>query len=33
MLSISVVGIVGAFVAKPLLAFLMTAFPVLSQFN
>ncbi|RQO35990.1 magnesium transporter accessory protein [Herminiimonas sp. KBW02] len=33
MLSISVVGIVGAFVAKPLLRFLVEAFPMLSQFN
>jgi len=33
MLSISVVGIAGAFVAKPLLGFLLEAFPQLSQFN
>ena len=33
MMSISVVGIMGAFLAKPLLSFAMTEFPVLMQFN
>lgn len=33
MMSISVVGIMGAFLAKPLLSFVMAEFPVLLQFN
>jgi uncharacterized membrane protein (DUF4010 family) len=33
MISISVVGIVGAFLAKPGMVWLLEAFPVLSQFN
>ncbi len=33
MMSISVVGIAGAFLAKPLLSFVMADFPVLLQFN